>query len=149
MWQSTIVQLLLGRNSQDGIPVNNFSGLINEYRPVGIPIESNTDMGTCFSDETLDMLWMQRPTVSINIFSIWLIANNDDLSAKLSQNFRRNFISRSISTVDNDFQSVEREVTRKYRFGKRIVAAQRIINTRRFANRGCRRPQMVNFAVNN
>ena len=122
MRQAVCPQFFLGRNRQNGVTIDDFGGLVDQDGPVGIAVESQPDVRPGLADQALHVV-------------------------RVEQDFGGHPVARAVGAVDDDFDPVQGQLTRKGGLGKDVVAAQGVIYPSGFADGGRGGPQMVDLTA--
>ena len=125
--------IIAGNDEQQLIAVVDHACTINHDQPVAVAVERNAEVGAVAHHFFDQPLWFRGAAVGVDVHAIRLIANRDDVGAKLVQHRRRDVVARAVRAVDDEAQSTQVELGRKRALAKFDVAACRIVDPPRFA----------------
>src|SRR5689334_19618700 len=82
---------------------------IDEQCSISIAIESNAHVSVFSQDAFLQSLDMERTAIEIDVSTVRLIVDGDYSGPEVAKEFRRDFRSRAVRTIDNDLHLVQRQ----------------------------------------
>jgi hypothetical protein len=148
MSKSAIPQHLSCRDGKNGVPIYNLPSLIYQNGTVGISIKGNANLGPGFPDEPLDMMGIQSPTITVNVFSVWINTDRCDMRTEFLEHFGSEFVGRTIAAIYNHLHSFKCQVARKGVLDKDVIPTNGIIDAESFTNSRGSGSQVINCLVN-
>ena len=106
---------------------------VNHDQSVAVAVEREAKVGTVIHDGVLQMAWMRRPDVVVDVEAIRLVADGDHLGAELMEHVRRDVVCCAVRAVDDDLQPLEIELVGKSALAEFDVAPARIVDAERLA----------------
>lgn len=92
---------------EDAIAVDDFAGLRDEERAVGIAVEGHTELSALGDDALLQTLEIKRAAAGIDVAPIGRNTHGDDFSAERAEKLRPELIGGAIGAVENHAEAGE------------------------------------------
>ena len=120
--QPAVVAPALGDDREQLVAVDQVAALVGDHDAVGVAVERDADIGAHLAHLAAKRFGRGRAAVVVDVEAVGLDADRNDVGAKLPQRAGRDAIGRAVGAIDDDAQSVEREVARQRALGEFDVA---------------------------
>ena len=124
-----------GDQGHELVAVDDRARLVHDDQPVGIAIERNADIGAGFDHRPAQQAGIGRSATLVDVEAVGLDPDRDHVRAKLPQGRRRDLVGGAVGAIDNDFEPVESHLGWERRLRGVDVAAARILDPLRPADR--------------
>ena len=98
------------------------AALVDQDDAVGVAVERDADVGAHLAHLAAQRFRRGRAAFLVDVESIRLDADGDDVRAQFPQRFRHHLVGRAMRAIDHHAQAVEREVARQRALGEFDVA---------------------------
>ena len=115
------------------VAINKFPGFVDDQHAVGVPVERDPDIRPHFPDFFYERSWRGGTGIPVDVETIRLDADRNDLGAQFPQGFRGDLIGGTIGAIDDDSQTIEREIASQGTLGEFDVAGAIALNPHRAA----------------
>ena len=123
-----------GGDRQDGVPVGDRAGLVDQNGAVGVAVQADAELGAVFADQPLHVVRVQRPAVAVDVPAVRLDADRNHVRAQFGQDVGGDLVGRAVGAVDHDLDAFQRQFARKRVLDEHVVAAQGVVHADRFAD---------------
>ncbi len=104
------------------------AALVDQNDAVGVAIERNANVGAHFAHLAAQRLRRRGAAILVDVETIRLDADGDDVGAQLPQRFRHHLVGGAVSAIDHHAQAVEAEVARQRALGEFDVAVMHAVD---------------------
>src|SRR5712672_937777 len=129
------------------VAIDQMSALIDKDDPIGVAIECDTDVGAHFAHLAAQRFRRGRSAFLVDIESIRVDADGNNIGAQLPQRFRHHLIGRAVGAIDHYAQTVEAEIARQRALGEFDVPVMDAVDAAGAPETGALRQTLVERLV--
>ena len=105
--QLAALHKLQSANQHNLVAVHSLAVFVNNQAAVSVAVVSNANMSANLDNLLLQSLQMRRAAAVVDVQTVRLVEDSNNLCAQAAQDNRRNLAVSTIGAVHNDFQAVE------------------------------------------
>ena len=118
------------------VAVDDPPALVDDQHPVGVAVERDADIGAHFLDLLAERRRFGRAAFVVDVEAVRLDADRDHFGVEFLQRLRRDLVGRAIGAVDDDAQTLKREILRQRALGELDIAILHAIDAPGAPERG-------------
>mmetsp|Transcript_7323 Transcript_7323/g.12823 ORF Transcript_7323/g.12823 Transcript_7323/m.12823 type:complete len:277 (+) Transcript_7323:1049-1879(+) len=118
----------------DLVAIRDRASLINQDHPIGVAIKANSQIRPCLTHLLRCRLRLGRTAAKVDVQTIGLDAEGNDLRPEFPQNLWRGAIGCAVGTVDHHLQTIQTHVRREGRFHPLHIAEAAVVDPFRAAD---------------
>ena len=129
------------------IAVDHVAALVDDDDAVGVAVQRNADVGAHFAHLAAQRFRRRGAAILVDVESIRLDADGDDVGAQFPQRFRHHLVGRAMGAIDHHPQAVEAEIARQRALGEFDVAVMHAVDAAGTTEAGALRQLLVEILV--
>src|SRR3982075_1801390 len=145
--EATVFLPALRDHREQLVAIDQVSAFIDENDAVGVAIERDANVGAHFANLAAQRLRRGGSAFLVDIESVRVDADSDNIGAQLPQRFRHHLIGRAVSAIDHHAQAVEAEIARQRALGEFDVAVMDTVDPAGTPETGALRQTLVERLV--
>ena len=106
--------------------------MVNHNHAIAIAVEGNTEIRFFSQHTSLERANVGSPHFGIDVYTVWLTTDSDNVRPQFAQHVRRDVISRTVCTIHHNLQFTEAKFVRERGFAKLDIATRGINDTAGF-----------------
>ena len=129
------------------VAIDQVPAFIGQDDPIGVAIERDADVGAHFAHLAAQGFRRGRSAFLVDVESIRLDADRNNIGAQLPQRFRHHPIGRAVGAIDHHAQAVEAEIARQGALGEFNVAVMDAVDAPGAPETGALRQALVEALI--
>ena len=145
--KAAVVLPALRDHREQLVAVDQMAALVDQDDAVGVAVERDADVGAHLAHLAAQRLRRGRSAFLVDVESVGVDADRNDVGAQLPQRFRHHLVGRAVGAIDHHAQAVEAEMARQRALGEFDVAVMDAVDAAGAPETGALRQFLVEAFV--
>src|SRR5579862_58026 len=120
-------------NVQELIAIVETAFAVGHHQTVAVAVERDAEVGTVCAHLLREVNRVRRADAFVDVDAVGLVADGDDVRAKLVKHGRRDVIRGAVRAIDDDLATAQVELVRERALAELDVTARRVADAKRLA----------------